>query len=231
MGSCCTSSINMNGELFIRELLKNKALKFRDYDYMDLLNAIVTKRVEQEIPIKHIREYLIPEIYESYEADNFDLYFQSIFEKIISNLEKNNNMYKVLFYFYPFINHNKEKTYENFFNCMRFMTKSTQLAIEREKVKEWLLKYVKFCTKGITEAVASKCPPGDEIYNSLEMINNKLFSEENLQEFVDRLKECLTDEKGNQSDLVTEEMYKKMINKYDIANLENVREILLKHDF
>lgn len=227
MGSCCTTGVNMAGENFVRELLKNESLTFRSYDYMELLNAIVTKRVEQEIPVKHIREYLIPEIYDEDQAKSNDIYFKSIFEHIISHLETNSNMYIVLFYFYPFINHKKEITYENLFNCLRFMTKSTEQKIQTEKVVEWLKKYIYFCTNGINEAVLKNLPPGDDITNSLESLNSRVYNKENIDIFVNELKNILTKSDSNKK-FVTDEDFKSMLNNYDISGIEEVRDYLLK---
>ena len=47
MGSCCTNNSNLIAEQFIRDILKDESLKLRNYKYMELLNEIVSKRVEQ----------------------------------------------------------------------------------------------------------------------------------------------------------------------------------------
>ena len=49
MGSCCTNNSNLLAEQYVRDILKDESLKIRNYSYMELLNEIVSKRVEQEI--------------------------------------------------------------------------------------------------------------------------------------------------------------------------------------
>ena len=132
MGSCCQSNSNLIAEQFIREILKDESLKLRNYNYMELLNEIVSKRVEQEIPKDHIKQFLIPEFYDSNKTESNDVYIESIFNYILEHLEERNNMYLVLIYFYPFIKHEQEKTHENFFNIIRFITQSHRLEISRE---------------------------------------------------------------------------------------------------
>ena len=46
MGSCCTSNSNLLAEQFVRDVLSDESLKIRKYNYMELLNEIVSKRVE-----------------------------------------------------------------------------------------------------------------------------------------------------------------------------------------
>ena len=63
MGSCCASNsrnTNLIAEQFVRDILNDESLKLRSYNYMELLNEIVSKRVEQEIPKEHIKQFLIP---------------------------------------------------------------------------------------------------------------------------------------------------------------------------
>ena len=106
MGSCCASNSALIGEEFIREILSDESLKLRKYSYMELLNEIVSKRVEQEIPKEHVKQFLFPEFYDENVSQSKDLYINSIFNLILNNLEEKNNMYLVILYFYPFINHN-----------------------------------------------------------------------------------------------------------------------------
>jgi hypothetical protein len=79
MGSCCNSNSNLIAEQFIRDILKDESLKVRNYDYIELLNEIVSKRVEQEIPKEHIKQFLIPEFYDSDKGESNDIYINAIF--------------------------------------------------------------------------------------------------------------------------------------------------------
>ena len=65
MGSCCNpNSSNLMAEQFVRDILNDESLKLRKYNYMELLNEIVSKRVEQEIPKEHVKQFLIPEFFD-----------------------------------------------------------------------------------------------------------------------------------------------------------------------
>ena len=116
--------------------------KLRKYSYMELLNEIVSKRVEQEIPKEHIKQFLIPEFYDAHKTESNDVYINSIFNYILEQLGERNNMYLVLIYFYPFITHDQEKSPEHFFNTIRFITQSHRLEISRENVRKWLFNYI-----------------------------------------------------------------------------------------
>ena len=225
MGSCCTSNTNLLAEQFIRDILKDESLKIRNYNYMELLNEIVSKRVEQEIPKEHIKQFLIPEFYDSEKTENNDIYICSIFNYILDQLEERNNMYLVLLYFYPFINHEQEKTHENFFNTIRFITQSHRLEITRQNVRKWLFNYISFCSWGITYAINSKLLASDDLNNSFSILLKGPYSENNLNKLLETLINALTD--GREEEIIGLDMFAKMFAKYDISSIENVRDFLL----
>ena len=226
MGSCCNSNRNLIAEQFVRDILKDESLKLRKYSYMELLNEIVSKRVEQEIPKEHIKQFLIPEFYDADKTESNDVYINSIFNYILEQLEERNNMYLVLIYFYPFITHDQEKSPEFFFNTIRFITQSHRLEISRENVRKWLFNYILFCSWGITYAIRNKLPPSDDLNNSFTALLDGPYSENNLNKFLDRLMIALTG--GKSEEIIELNMFKDMFQKYDISTIENVRDFLLE---
>ena len=225
MGSCCTTNRSLIGEQFVRDILKDKSLLIRNYIYNELLNEVVSKRVEQEIPKGHVKQFLLPEFYDEKKTESNDVYIESIFNYIIEHLEEKNNMYKVLLYFYPFIKHDQEKVPENFFNCIRFITQSLRMGISRDNVRNWLFNYISFCSWGITYAIKIKLPPGNEMNNSFIYLLNGPYSEDNLNNFLDKLMKSLIEDKSAQ--IITLDMFKDMFKKYDISTIENIRDYLL----
>ena len=225
MGSCCVSNSSLIGENFIREILGDESLKLRNFSYMELLNEIVSKRVEQEIPKEHVKQFLLPEFYVGDKTDTNDVYINSIFDYILEHLEEKNNMYLVLIYLYPFIKHLDEKKHENFFKTIRFITHSKS-EISRADVRQWLFQYISFCSWGITYAVRIKMPPSDDLNHSIKMLLKGPYSEDQLNSFLDKLMGSLTD--GVPTRTIKLDMFKRMFEKYDISKIENVRDFLLE---
>ena len=227
MGSCCVSNTSTIGEQFIREILIDESFKLRNYSYIELLNEIVSKRVEQEIPKEHVKQFLFPEFYDANKSqyNSNDVYINSIFNYILEHLEEKNNMYLVLLFFYPFIKHDEEKKCEQLFNTIRFITQSQTLEISRENMRQWLFQYISFCSWGITYSVRTKIPPSDDLNRSIKMLLNGAYSEDNLNDFLDKLMNAMTD--GVPEEVINIEMFKKMFEKYDISNVENIRDFLL----
>ena len=225
MGSCCVSNSTLMGEQFIRDVLADESLELRNFTYMELLNEIVSKRVEQEIPKEHVKQFLFPEFYDSNNSQSNEVYINSIFNQILDHLEEKNNMYLVLLYFYPFINHTNEKKHENFFNLIRFITQSHKLEISRENVRQWLFQYISFCSWGITNAVRKKMPPSDDLNNSVKLLLKGPYSENKLNNLLEKLMNALTD--GIPEEIITLDMFKKMFEIFDISSIENVRDFLL----
>ena len=226
MGSCCNTNTNLIAEQFVRDILKDESLKLRKYSYMELLNEIVSKRVEQEIPKEHIKQFLIPEFFDADKTESNEVYINSIFNYILEQLGERNNMYLVLIYFYPFITHDQEKSPEFFFNTIRFITQSHRLEISRENVRKWLFNYILFCSWGITYAIRNKLPPSDDLNNSFTALLDGPYSENNLNKFLDRLMIALTG--GKSEEIIELNMFKDMFQKYDISTIENVRDFLLE---
>ena len=224
MGSCCQNNSNLIAEQFIRDILKDESLKIRNYNYMELLNEIVSKRVEQEIPKEHIKQFLIPEFYDSNKTETNDIYINAIFNYILEQLQDRNNMYLVLIFFYSFIKHDEEKKFVNFFNTIRFITQSPK-EINREKCRNCLFNYISFCSWGITYAIRTKLPQTDDLNNSFSSLLNGPYSENNLNKFLDTLMNTMTG--GKHEELIDLDMFECLFGQYDISTIENVRDFLL----
>lgn len=225
MGSCCVSNSTLIGEQFIRDILSDESFKLRKYTYMELLNEIVSKRVEQEIPKEHVKQFLFPEFFDGDKSDSNEIYINSIFNYIMEHLEEKNNMYLVLLYFYPFINHEKEDKADKFFSIIRFITQSHKLEISRENVRQWLFQYISFCTWGVTYAIRIKMPPADDLNNSIKLLLKGPYSEDKLNNFLDKMMNTLTNRIPEE--VIKLDMFKKLFEKYDLSNIENVRDFLL----
>ena len=228
MGSCCVANSTLMGEQFIRDILSDESLKLRNYTYMELLNEIVSKRVEQEIPKEHVKTFLFPEFYDANNSQSNEVYINSIFNLILDHLDDNNNMYLVVLYFYPFINHTKEKKHETFFNLIRFITQSHKLEISRENVRQWLFHYISFCSWGITNTIRKKMPPSDDLNNSVKLLLKGPYCESKLNNLLEKLMNALTD--GIPEEVIKLEMFKKMFEIFDISSIENVRDFLLAEE-
>ena len=227
MGSCCVSDSSLVGEQFIREILSDESFVLRNYTYMELLNEIVSKRVEQEIPKEHVKQFLFPQFYDADKSqyNSNDVYINSIFNYILEHLEEKNNMYLVLLYFFPFVKHEEDKKCENFFNTIRFISQSPKMEINREQVRQWIFQYISFCSWGITYAVRIKMPPSDDLNKSIKALLKGAYSEDNLNDFLDKLVNSLTD--GVLEETIDLDMFKRMFEKYDISSIEKVRDFLL----
>ena len=195
MGSCCVSDSSLLGEQFIREILSDESFKLRNYTYMELLNEIVSKRVEQEIPKEHVKQFLFPQFYDADKSqyNSNDVYINSIFNYILEHLEEKNNMYLVLLYFFPFVKHEEDKKCENFFNTIRFISQSPKMEINREQVRQWVFQYISFCSWGITYSIRIKMPPSDDLNKSIKSLLKGAYSEDKLNDFLDKLVNTLTD--------------------------------------
>jgi hypothetical protein len=225
MGSCCAPNSNLLGEQFVRDILADQSLKIRYYTYIELLNEVVSKRVEQEIPKEHIKKFLIQEFYDEKKTESNDIYIDSIFNYILEQLNDKNNMYTVIIYFYPFIKHDNEKVSDNFFNFIRFISQSHKQEVKKEDIQNILFKYISFCTRGITQAIQNKLLPGDDMNNSFKSLLDISFSEERINNFIDKLI-CILTENSN-DDIVSSKNFGEMFQKYDISTIEKVRDFLL----
>ena len=228
MGSCCIIDSNLIAEQLIRNVLKDESLIIRNYNYAELFNEIFNKGVEQEMPKECLKQFLMPLFFDPKKTQSNDIYIESILNYILDHLEETDSMHIVLLYFYPFIKHDEEEIEQNFFNIIRFINQSPRLEIPREKVRKCLFNYILFCSWGITNAIRIKLPPIDDLNISFISLLKGNYAEDKIYGFLERLMKELTGD--NSEKLITLEMFQNMFKKYDISEVEKVRDYLLTEE-
>ena len=222
---CCQNNSLKETEDLILQILKNPSLKLKDFDYNQLLNEIVSKRVQQEVYKEHIIEYLLEEFYNINLPEEEKKYSKSILEDLISTLNAKNNMYSVILIFYPFINHNNENCNETLFSIFNYIT--GRLTIE--SFENCLFKYFTLNTSLINNSVKKVC--GDQkIKNQLEELNITYFNEDKIKSVIDRmLMDIKKNSKNLEKDLVSKEQFKEVYNNYPFASVQQIRTLVLNY--
>ena len=123
------------------------------------------------------------------------------------------------------INHENEDKADKFFSIIRFITQSHKFEISRENVRQWLFQYISFCTWGVTYAIRIKMPPADDLNNSIKLLLKGSYSEDKLNNFLDKMMNTLTNRIPEE--VIKLDMFKKLFEKYDLSNIENIRDFLL----
>ena len=131
-----------------------------------------------------------------------------MFNYILEHLEEKNSMYLVLLYFFPFIKHEEDKKYGNFFNTIRYITQSPKMEIKREQVRQWIFQYISFCSWGITYTVRIKMPPSYDLNKSIKSLLKGAYSEDNLNNLLDKLVNSITD--GVLEETIDLDMFKRL---------------------
>ena len=67
------------------------------------------------------------------------------------------------------------------------------MEISRENVRQWLFQYISFCSWGVTNAIRIMLPPSDDMNNSIKLLLKGPFSENQLNNLLERLMNALTD--------------------------------------
>ena len=227
MGQCCGNEYQILSEEFIHQILTDPIFKLNSFDYNTLLNEIVSKRIQQEIHKKHIEQILLPTFYNTKSNSTNKKYIQNILNHVLTQLQEKNNMYSVIMYFYPFINHEGEKIEDNMYSIFHYIAGILHVS----DLEEWLRHYLIFCTKGVTFAVWQKCDDTN-IANALEELNVNVFNEENMKRIAEKIafevKKNMTptEKKGE----IKQEHFKHIFMKFDISSIENIRQMVLAGD-
>ncbi len=222
---CCQNNSLKETEDLILQILNNPSLKLKDFDYNQLLNEIVSKRVQQEVYKEHIIEYLLEEFYNINLPEEEKKYSKSILEDLISTLNTKNNMYSVILIFYPFINHNNENCNDTLFSIFNYI--AGRLTIE--SFENCLFKYFTLNTSLINNSVKKVC--GDQkIKNQLEELNITYFNEDKIKSVIDRmLIDIKKNSKNFEKDLVSKEQFKEVYNNYPFASVQQIRTLVLNY--
>lgn len=218
MGLCCSSTSLFDGEAYINQIFSDSHFKLVNYDYNRLLNTIVTYRIDQEVHKQQIIEKIIPEFFDKHDMTNPYLKFHSaLFEEILSNLDEKNNIYIVLLYFYPFINHDTEIVEDHLFETFNFIKNH----ITQSQLTELFEKYIKFISADLTFIVWSK-EDNSHMKGILEELR-KIHSEKNAISTADRILFPLIKELGINEE-VNINLFRDCVKKYHIGDYQSVRE-------
>ena len=176
----CCNPLPVSGEAFITEIFQDPNFKLKDYSYNHLLNFLSDFLINQELHKKYIEEQIIPSFYHHHNYEN-KKYYQSFFKEILNNLQDRNNMYNVLIYFYPFIEHNNENVENNLYSIFIYIGGKGYLNLKL--MIECIENYIKFVTITITKIVLKNT--NDELMqNSLNDLLNRVYTEKNIQNFL-----------------------------------------------
>ena len=222
---CCPNNSLKESEDFMCQILKNPSLKLKDFDYNQLLNEIVSKRVQQEVYKEHIIEYLLEEFYNINLPNEEKKYSKIILEDLVSTLKDKNNMYSVILIFYPFINHNNEKCSDNLFSIFSYIT--GRLTIE--DFENCLIKYFTYNTSFINNSIKKVCDD-QKIKNQLDELNITFFNEDKIKSLIDKmLMDIKKNSKNFEKDLVSKEQFIDVYNNYPFSSVEQIRNLVLNY--
>lgn len=182
---CCTASNTMDCEQFIETIFKDPNFKLKNYDYMRLLNKMVDYRIMQELHKKYIEEKIIPNFFEnsngSSSVNDYIVYHYALFTEILGHLQEKNNMYDVILYFFPFIDHSTENVEATIYSIFNYIGGQITLKL----VLDLLGRYLRFIFIDLTKVVKAKT----ENSKMKKQLNDSLvnvFTDENIEMYLAR---------------------------------------------
>lgn len=228
MGQCC-SEINVNiGEDFINNILEDKGFVLNGYTYERILNELLNKRDNQVLPKKNLEEEFFPDLLSNMKDDKNYIYYTAIINLIISKLEENNNMYKVVLLFYPFIDHTDEAKIEDSFYSLY---KYTCSVLTVKNFSDLVIQYISLCTKELSSVILDKCLDTNIKLSIEEQIKN-IYTDRNIQQLVDNI--ILEIKKINKSSsdktIIKKNAIAELLLKYNITTIKNIRSYFLDNN-
>lgn len=182
---CCTSSTSMDSEQFIETIFRDPNFKLRSYDYMRLLNKMVDYRIMQELHKKYIEEKIIPNFFENSSGSNssndFIMYHYALFTEILGHLQEKNNMYDVILYFFPFIDHSTENVENTLYSIFNYIGGQITLKL----VLDLLRRYLSFILIDLTKVVKAKTD-NVKLKKQLNDSLTNVYTDENIDMFLAR---------------------------------------------
>lgn len=221
MGLCCAGVSIHEGENHINKIFSPQYFRLATYDYNRLLNTIVKYRIDQEIHKKQVEENIIPEFFNKKDLSNpFLEQHAAFFNEILSKLGEKNNMYKVLLYFYPFINHTNEDVEDKLFETFNFIHRQ----IKQQNLIELFESYFKFVTSDLTMIIWSK-ENDSKMKNALDELR-KIHSEKNVTECSNKILFPIIKELGS-NEVVPIKMFRDAVKIYSIGDYRCMRMIVM----
>ena len=91
-------------------------------------------------------------------------------------------------------------------------------------LEESLIRYVTYCTKGVTFAVWQKCEDPN-LAVALDELNTNVYREENIKKFVEKMMFDMKKKRG-ENVLVEKEDFKNLMMKWNLSSCENIRAMM-----
>ena len=214
---CCGSS-SIQSEDYLSLIYQHETFLLKNFNNNKLLNKLVDVRINQELHKKYIEEKVIPLFYDK--TDNhYEKYHTELFKHILFFLKPKNNMYEVLIYFYPFIDHTDEDVAKTFYSFVKYIYGSTTL----KNILELLTKYLIFTTREINNVLIT-CE--DKYSNTFREYNETIFNDENINNFIAmKMFELL--KRYGENEIVECEQFEKLMNKVNLGSLYKIRQAFI----
>lgn len=216
---CCDSS-SYEVEDYVNSIFQCNKFTLKFLNNNRLLNKLVDVRINQELHKKYVEEKVIPLFYEKTE-NPFEKYHLELFNHILFFLKEKNNMYDVLLYFYPFIDHTDENVAKTFFSFVKYIYGKTTL----KNVIDLLNRYFKFITREINNVVIS-VEGSTKISKALRENNESVFTDENINNFI-AIKMFNILKKYGDNEIIGSEEFERTMNKVNLGSFAKIRQSFL----
>lgn len=213
---CVNSSVSIEDQ--ITTIFQSEKFYLKNFNQNKLLNKLVDVRINQEFYKKHIEEKIIPVFYEK--KDNpYEKYHTELFNHILFFLKEKNNMYDVILFFYPFIDHTDEDVAKTFYSFIKYIYGQATL----KNILDILLKYFKYLTREINNVIIV-CAEDKKVSDYLKENNELIFNDQNISSFI-AIKMFDILKKYGENEVVPCEYFESVINRINLGNFSKVRHL------
>lgn len=214
---CCVNS-SISIEDHITTIFQSEKFYLKNFNQNKLLNKLVDVRINQEFYKKHIEEKIIPVIYEK--NDNpYEKYHTELFNHILFFLKEKNNMYDVILFFYPFIDHTDEDVSKTFYSFIKYIYGQATL----KNILDILSKYFKYLTREINNVVIA-CEENKNVSDQLKENNELIFNDQNISNFI-AVKMFDILKKYGENEVVPCEYFESVMNKINLGSFSKIRHL------
>lgn len=220
MGNCCGRRYD-EGEEFVRSTITRMELATATFE--GLLKTLNLHAKDGFVSKKYASDVLEPLFVDHDKKETTYARAQrKLYDYVMHSLKDNTNVYEVLFYVYPFINHRGEERVVKLFELFNHIN-GEQLT--HQKLALWFKKYLEYVTDVINNQIYYELESG-KAKNELSELIAKVYTSAHISTKFNFYMEGLRADVLDHS-LITRDEFVRHFRNYDLSRFEDVRDRFL----
>lgn len=220
MGSCGGRKLD-EGEQFLRDAIKR--MEMSTMTYAGLLKSL-RLLAKDDLITKQCASDILEPLFEDHDKNDkvYKKAQRKLYDYVMTSLHEKTNIYQVIFYIYPFLNHRGEERIVKIYEIFNHINRQE---MNYHKLSAWFKKYIELCTDIANNHIYYEMEPG-KAKDELSKLISEVYTSDHINTKLNYYMEGLRADKNDNSH-ITEEEFVKHFRNFDFSSFEDIRDRFL----